>query len=97
MPEPCTPEYCSTVCAEIIYWQAEQIYCQAQLTYAQQQYYFFQGEKYRCGCSCGSGLMASPAPPVVTPEELEKLRLDVEEKRKARDEAKESLDALRAE
>lgn len=74
------------------------VYDQAAYTYDQQQYYFFQGEKYRCGCSCGSGLMAKrDTIPVVTPEELEKLRLDVEEKRKARDEAKESLDALRAE
>ncbi len=58
MPEPCTPEYCDTVCANITYYAAAIIVDNAQLSSDQTSYYFYQGEKYRCGCSCGGSMMA---------------------------------------
>src|SRR5678815_771442 len=96
MSEECTPEFCATVCANIAYWQAAMAYDQAAYNYDQSQYYMWQMEKYRCSCNCG--MMASapqPKTPNVTAEDVEKARLNMEEAKRMRDEAKSTLDALK--
>lgn len=94
MPEPCTPEYCATVCANITYYAAAIIVDQAQLTSDQTSYYFYQGEKYRCGCSCGGSMMA-PASGPISDESQDKLGELMERSRKLADDMREWLSMIK--
>lgn len=96
MPTECSPEYCDTICASIVYYQAAIVYDQAVLAYDQGQYFFWQYESYRCGCSCGMMMAASSTEPPkeVTPDDLEKLRQEVEKAREMMDDARAKMKSV---